>query len=236
MLQLLLLAAGGLWAAKTRRAFPAALCLVGLVAVCAALWSITRVDGPLRAYLVFWISIVGVINTATLLGLAMDRAQGALSLHRLRVSSVAGPVTVALFGSLLAVQGVSVLHANHQRFLDGTGYLRQDRERSRALFAAVEEDLRRHGRSRPLIRIQGRWTEAAGVVLQLYKAGIPVAIHDRSLFMFTEAFLATGIEDAEFLFTDVAPDASDASPYRLIAQQGPAFVYARDLAEPHGDP
>ena len=232
VLQLVLLAAGGLRAALTRRAFPAALCLVGLVAVGAAFWSITRVEEPLRAYLVFWISICGVINTAALLGLAVDWTRGALPLHNLRISSVAGPVTVAVFGTVLGAHGTSVLHDNHQRFLDGTGYLREERQRSRALFAAVAENLRRHQRSRPLIRIHRQWPEAAGVALQLHKAGIPLAIQDRSLFMFTEAFMATGVEDVEFLFTDLEPDESETPPYRLVAHEGVTFVYARDLPAP----
>ena len=232
VLQLVLLAAGGLWAALTRRAFPTALCLVGLVAVGAAFWSITRVDGPLRAYLVFWISICGVINTAALVGLVVDWAWGALPLHNVRIASVAGPVTVAVFGTVLAAHGTSVLHDNHQRFLDGTGYLRAERQRSRALFAAVEEDLRRHHRSRPLIRIHRQWPEAAGVALQLHKAGVPLAIQDRSLFMFTEAFMATGVEDVELLFTDLEPDDSETPPYRLVAHEGVTFVYARDLPAP----
>ena len=134
-----------------------------------------------------------------------------------------------MFGVLLTVQGVVVLQDNHQRTLDGNGFQHVARERSRVLFAAVEEDLRRHCRSRPLIRIQRRWPEAAGVVLQLQKTGVPLAIDDRYLFMFTEAFLATGVEDVELFFTDVAQDVSETPPYRLVARQGAAFVYARDL-------
>ena len=231
VLQLVLLAAGSVWAALARRAFPAALCLVGLVAACAAFWSITQVRGGLGSgYLTYWIFMVSVVNTAALLGFVMDRAAGALSLHRLRVLSVAGSVAAGAFGILLTVQSALVLYDLQQRKLNENSYL-ASRVRVRVLFAAVEEDLRRHCRNRPLIRIQSNesWPEAAGVVLQLYKAGIPLAIDDRYLFMFTETFLATGVEDVEFLFTDVAPDVNETPPYRMVAQRSGTFVYARDV-------
>ncbi len=231
VLQLVLLATGCVRAAVTRRAFPAALCLVGLVATCAAFWSIARLPGVPHAYLVFWISAISVVNTAALLGLLMDWAHSALSPHRLPWLSVAGPSAAGVFGVLLTLHGASVLHDNHQRTLDGAGFQQGARERSRVLSAAVEEDLRRHCRARPLIRIQGRWPEAAGVVLQLHKTGIPLAVDDRYLFMFTEVFLATGVEDVEFLFTNAALDASEVPPYRLVARHGTTFVYARDLPE-----
>ena len=231
MLQLLLLATGCIWTAVTRRAFPAALCLIGLVATCAAFWSIARVPGVPHAYLVFWISAISVINTAAVLGVVMDWVNGALSLHRFPWLWVVRPVATGVFSVLLALHGASVLHDNHQRTLDGAGFQQGARERSRVLSAAVEEDLRRRDHARPLIRIQGRWPEAAGVVLQLHKAGIPLAVDDRYLFMFTEAFLATGVEDVEYLFTSTAPDVSENPPYRLVARQGMTFVYTRDLPE-----
>ena len=234
VLQLALLATGCAWAAVMRRAFPAALCLVGLVAICAAFWSIARVPGVPHAYLVFWISAISVVNTAALLGLLMDRAHGTLSLHRLPWLSVGGPLAAGVFGVLLTLHGVSVLRENHQRTLDGAGFQQGARERSRMLSAAVEKDLRSHGRARALIRIQGPWPEAAGVVLQLHKAGIPVAVDDRYLFMFTEAFLPTGVEDVEFLFTNAALEESETPPYRRVARHGMTFVYARELPEAHG--
>lgn len=235
VLQLVLLAAGSVWAALTRRAFPATLCLIGLVAACAAFWSIKQVRGGIHEYLIFWISIVSVVNTAALLGLVMDWGRSALSQlphHRLPMLSIGGPVAVGLFGVLLTVQSALVLHDNQQRTLNGNDYEHAARERSRVLFSAIEEDLWRHCRSRPLIRMQSRrWPDAAGVVLQLYKTGVPLAIDDRYLFLFTETFLATGVEDVEFLFTDTAPDVSEIPPYRLVAQHGGTLVYARDMPE-----
>ncbi|MCY4511774.1 MAG: hypothetical protein OXG35_33135, partial [Acidobacteria bacterium] len=230
VLQLLLLATGCAWAAATRRVFSAALCFVGLVATCAAFWSIARVPGVPHAYLVFWVSAISVVNTAALLGLLMECAGGARVGPRVSVYLwVARPLAVGVFGVVLTLYGVSILHDNHQRTLDGAGFQQGAREQARVLSAAVEEELRRHCRARPLIRIQGRWPEAAGVALQLHKAGIPLAVDDRYLFMFTEAFLATGVEDIEFLFTSAALDSSEIPPYRLVARQGPTLVYAREL-------
>ena len=185
-------------------------------------------------YLTYWIFMVSVVNTAALLGFVMDRAARALSLHRLRVLSVAGSVAAGAFGILLTVQSALVLYDLQQQRLNENSYLNASRVRVRVLFEAVEEDLWRHCRNRPLIRIQSNernkgWPDAAGVVLQLYKAGIPLAVDDRYLFMFTETFLATGVEDVEFLFTDVAPDANETPPYRMVAQRSGTFVYARDV-------
>ena len=44
--------------------------------------------------------------------------------------------------------------------------------------------------------------------------------------------MATGVEDVEFLFTDLEPDESETPPFRLVAQEGATFVYARDLPDP----
>ena len=64
-------------------------------------------------------------------------------------------------------------------------------------------------------------------MLQLHKAGIPLAVDDRYLFMFTEAFLATGVEDVEFLFTN-AGSVSTASGRRRRALS--LAVYTRTAA------
>ena len=75
------------------------------------------------------------------------------------------------------------------------------------------------------------------MILQRYKAGAPLAVEDRRIFMFTDVFSATGEEDVEFLFTDVAvqDDVSDEPPYRLVTQQGATLLYTRSLESSSAD-
>jgi hypothetical protein len=64
--------------------------------------------------------------------------------------------------------------------------------------ADVEQFLTERRISRPLIRFdQDAWGMVAGVVLRLQKDGVPVAVEDDWLVMFTPAFQATGHETVE---------------------------------------
>ena len=245
LLQLALLAAAGVWAVRTRRIFPAALCVICLVASGVAFWSITQVRGRLADYLAFWISIVSAVNLAAIIGVSLSWACDALRSRRARIPSIAGRVAVGGFCCLLVVLGVSKVQEDHHRTLEGEGRFEGQRESSRSLHVVLEDELRRHGHSRPLIRMKTTtWGTAAGVILQRYKAGAPVAVEDRRNFMFMDVFAATGEEDVEFLFTDapLQDDVSDSSPYRLVAQQGATFLYTRSLesssarGQDHGPP
>lgn len=232
LLQLALLAAAGVWAVRTHRIFPAALCVICLVASGVAFWSIMQIRGPLGDYLAFWISIVSAVNLAAIIGVCLSSVCDALRSRRVRIPSTAGRVAVGGFCCLLAVLGVSKVTEDHHRTLEREGRFESQRESSRALHVVLEDELRRHGHRRPLIRMRvNTWGTAAGVILQRYKAGAPVAVEDRRMFMFTDVFAATGEEDVEFLFTNAPPrdDVRSASPYRLVAQQGATLLYARSL-------
>ncbi len=221
VLQVGLLAGAGAWASFARRGFPAALCLVGLAATGAAFWSVARVPGVIHAYLVFWVSIIGVVNTGAVLGLVIDRA-GSRWVQAGSFSRAAA----AAFGVLLTVHGVADLWENHRRTLGGDGFQQPARNSSRELHAVVADHLRGANGGRALVCIEGRWPEAAGVVLALRKAGIPLAIEDRYLWMFGPSLRVRGEEDTEVLFTDAG---AAAPPYRLFARQGVTAVYSRPV-------
>ena len=232
VLQLALLTATCVWAAWNRRSFPAALCAVCLVATCVAFWSVTQVRGRLAYYLVFWISICSAVNMAVLIGVLLSWASNRFYPRRRRVPSLVGQALVAGFGLVLFAHGTWHVEDSHQRTLRGESRHFREREWSRSLFLAVENELRGSGQSRALIRIrQPAWDEGASVVLQLYKAGIPFSVEDQRLFMFTDALAATGDENLEFLLTDasVPPDPSADPPYRLVAEERGALLYMRSL-------
>ena len=236
LLQLALLTAACVWAVSKRRIFPAALCVLCLAMSGVAFWSITQVRGNLGDYLVFWMSIISAVNLGAIIGVFLSWVCDALHLDR--IPSVAGRVAVVGFCSVLLFHGVSTVQSNHRQTIRGEARLYRQRELSRSLFLALEDELRRQGNTRPLIRIrQPAWSAAAGVILQRYKAGAPLAVEDRRVFMFTDVFSATGEEDVEFLFTDVGlqDDLSGEPPYRLVAQQGTLLLYTRALESSSAD-
>ena len=232
VLQLALLTAACAWAARKQRSFPAALCVVCLVVAGSAFWSIAQVRGRLETYIIFWISVSSMVNMAALLGTFFSWASNGLKRRGKRVPRLVGQVLVAGFGLLMFVHGAWHLDDSHQRTLRGEGRFYRQRESSRSLFLAIANELRTVGQSTALIRIrQPAWEEGAGVVLQLYKAGIPLAVEDQRLYMFTDALPATGEEDLEFFLTDanVPPDLSATPPYRLVAEERGTLLYMRSL-------
>ena len=234
-LQLVLLTAVCAWAAFKRRGFAMALCVICLVTAGVAFWSIMQVRGRLSHYLVFWISICSAVNMAALLGALLSWASNRLSLRWKRVPSRVGQVLVGVFCLLLFVYGAWNVEDSHRRALRGEGPHYRQRESSHALFLALENELRGSGQGRSLIRIrEPAWGEGASIVLQLYKRGIPVAVEDRRLFMFTDALAATGEENLEYLLTDAnaAPDPSDVPPYRLVAEERGTLLYMRSRGVP----
>jgi hypothetical protein len=92
---------------------------------------------------------------------------------------------------------------------------------------AVADDLRtyleRRSIERPLIRIdQDAWGIAAGVILQLQKSGVPVAVEDDWIAMFTPVFAANGREPATLTV------AGKAQHVRLMDVPGDTVVVAHD--------
>ena len=237
LLQLALLTAACVWSVTKQRVFPAALCVICLATSGVAFWSITQVREGIREglvdYLAFWISIIAVVNLAAIIGVFLSWASETLCSSRIRIPSVAGQVAIVGFCCLLTVHGVSHLQNIHQRTLRGEGQFARRRQVSRLLSVALKGDLRNHGTIRPLIRMREQtWSPAAGVVLQLYKAGIPLAVENQQLFFFTDVFAATGEEDVEFLFTHgvLHGEPGDEPPYRLVAREGATALYRRSLS------
>jgi hypothetical protein len=158
-----------------------------LAASLAALWSITRIDGDIMDHEIFWVSGLGVLNTAA----AADQAARALGLREEMVPAAAAMVLCGLLVAVCATLGLRGLSDIRARALvPGRETIAIQRTAR-----AVADYLRGQGVERPLVRIdQATWAVAAGVLLQLQKADVPYAVDDDWLPMFTEAARATGRE------------------------------------------
>lgn len=80
---------------------------------------------------------------------------------------------------------------------------------------------------RPLFRMpQPVWTDAAGVILQIYKHPRRIAVEDPWIPMFGDALSPNGREDAEFQFSNDASLAASSgrSDAQLIAHREQIYL------------
>jgi hypothetical protein len=186
--ELVLLATVAAISARQRRRFEMFLSLFALAASLAALWSVTRVLGELIDHEIFWISALGALNAAVIVasiaGLAGPHAQRNLTLPATAVCAVLLAVCAAA-----GLAGLADIRAR-SRAADG-----QQSAIARAA-AGVREYVRAEGIDRPFVDVdQKSWGLAAGVLLQLQKAGVGYAVDDDWVPMFTDAAKATGREE-----------------------------------------
>ena len=228
VLQVILLALVWRWALRQNRPFHAALCLLCLVATAVASWSAVNVRGMLRDYLVFWMSAVGMTNVMVIGGAGVCWAAGILRRRGIEIPARMGSVTVAAFLLLVFLFGATGLARDYQRTLIGEGRFPNRREGVRLLFRDVQDRMRVQGYRNPRVRLAPRVrVVAAGVVLQLYKADVPVAVADPWVPVFTEALRSTGAEDVTFRFVGRALDQElrDRSDYLLVGTYRDVSVY-----------
>lgn len=178
------LVAAAWWAQRNGRRFHAALSAICAMACVLALWSATRIPEDILDHEVFWMSAVGLLAATAIVANALT------FLRNRHVAAAAAAVflagwTIAGFSELKAVTGRS------HRITGGDETVRDGASEIRA-------GLARAGAKKPFIRIdQYVWGDAAGIVLQLRKAGVPLALEDDWAWMFDDALAARGDEDAE---------------------------------------
>jgi hypothetical protein len=167
------------WAAwrKGRRA-AGDLAVLSLVGVLAAVAAMTRVDGPINFYLLTWISVLPVPAAAAVI-LAFAPGPGA---------GRRPPYDRLALGSLLVAAVLSVTLAVRE----GTTQ-NWDRQRSTDVAAETASAGRALGSSaRGLVFIHivtpDTWTHAAGVALQLERAGARIEVDRGWVFLFGDAF------------------------------------------------
>jgi 4-amino-4-deoxy-L-arabinose transferase-like glycosyltransferase len=181
-----LLAITAIVAARGGRRFSAALAALLVFASITALWSVTRIADAIIDHEVFWISGFGVLGTAVLLDAALAAGGERRGRASPRVTSILCGVAVCL----AAVIGVFQLRL----VVDQTLSPRAQQRAAAALAEALKERIRTVA-GRPSVRIeQDAWPVAAGVLLNLQKSGVPFAVEDNWLPMFSDAAAATGGE------------------------------------------
>jgi hypothetical protein len=207
VLQLAALAATAALAARARRRFELSLALLLLMVSLLALWSATRIEQTIFDHEVFWISGVGALNIAVLLSFALRSVRirvqrGVRSETTASSAGAAGggplnwPATVVCLMLLTACAAIGL----REMFatVAAASNPSPESETVSAVAKELESYLERERIVRPLVLIdQDAWPLAAGVILRLQKNGVPVAVEDDWIPMFTPLFAATGREAAE---------------------------------------
>lgn len=219
--QLLSLVVAGWLARRAGHQFLALLCTFCGVTSVVAGYSITQIrDVDIGDYQVFWMSIIGALScsgvAAVALALATDRHE-----------RVRGLLTVCL--SSVAVISLAVLSGRGLLRAKAYAVEQRDTEVTRKIVSLeVERYIDRERIRRPLFRIsQGVWTDAACVVLQVYKRHRRLAVEEPWVSVFGEMLSPTGREDAEFQIADRAVHAtlSDRPGDVVVAAHDQLFVH-----------
>jgi hypothetical protein len=207
----LLVVAG--WAAATRRRGLAWLAALSIAASCAALWSATGIEERIMDHQVFWISAIGALNLAIFAG-----ALGLFVLHLIGGAPGLAPLS-ALANAALVASVMFVTVTQLQRARAGHLPVTQSRRSVTELADSVRAYLGEQRVEKPLFRIgESVWGTTAGFLLELDRAGVPLAIEDPWMPMFPQKFTAGGDEDAEITVADPAAHAE------LIKRPGNVIV------------
>ena len=220
--QLALLAVALWWTASHRKLFHASLCLICLIASAAAFASLARVQGGIYDHLAFWVSIIGVVNIATIAAAALGGLSEALTSGQ-AWARLSHRLAWAAFTLFMAVYGASHVWRghHHRRF-------QPERDRVQRLSGIVVQQVA-GGALTAVDMTQSTWSVASGVVLELYKAAESISVHDRWIFLFGKPLMARDQASVELMFADTAQHAALAgdSGYRLIGEDEGVFVYTR---------
>ena len=187
-----LVAASGVWAVRRGRRFEAALAAVLLCGSVVSLWSVTRIVGDIADHEVYWMSALGTLGlgaAAASLASAISERESGRGLSR-RWLGAASWLPVVLAVGL----GVKSLGWPGEPPL----VVRNDDRIVRALSDGIRAYLRESGARKPLVRMDVMsWGFTAGIVLQLERAGVPLAVEDGAVSLFSDAVAIDGREDVE---------------------------------------
>jgi hypothetical protein len=201
-------------AVRGRQVFDAWFGTLTLAAAIAGLWSLTRIRDEYIDHEVFWLVALGAMAGAVVLAGAASRLHAAELERWVRRSP---PILVA----------VAVILAT----LDFRGSLESGRQwagqRDVPLaVTAVEAFLEREHSRSAVVDVGGAWEQGVPIVLRLRQHHRRVAVTPGSLFMFTDAFAATGKEDTSVLVQPGLRGAPDSGWTQLFDSYW-ANVYAR---------
>ncbi len=206
----------------TARTVPALLALSAAVFV-AAFLSANQVVGPLLAYLLAWVSGVGVMAWFGVALFALAASGNLVARARRGGRARALAVGLGLSFVLLATRS-NATRLPSQPPISATS-LPVHTELAPKLMAY----LKAHGASRPLVRIgfAGGWVPAAGLVLQLEKNAFAPAVEDDWVFMFGSERRSTGREGCAVALTDepLAAELSKRPDHALLARAGELSLF-----------
>jgi hypothetical protein len=194
-----------------------------------ALWSVLRIQGHLFDQLVFWVTIIGVLNAAVVAAAGVLWTAGRVpsAARWIARSAGAGAVAVVLLAAALGAN--QLFDRGRERPNDPVA------RRIHGGAEAVSNFLKREGAGRPLVRLaQVTWGDVAGIVLILEKSGVPVTIESDWVFMFGRPLEENGEEDAEVIFADAARRklVLDEGRHTILAEWPELTIFARKFPVP----
>ena len=188
--ELLLLAGVAVWARANGRSLHMWIALELLAATVVSLWAVCRIPDGIHDHEVFWIAVIGALNGGAILACPFALA----SLDQWRAASA-----ILLTGLVLVIAGAGV---NELRLMAARSHSPSANDRLiRNLTTAVDMEITRTRSQKTTMLIDQRvWPAAAGVILQLQKAGRVLAIEPDLAHMFSGTLAADGSEDFEVSF------------------------------------
>jgi uncharacterized transporter YbjL len=210
----------------TSRTITASLATTLFLASMVGLWSVTRIRDDVLAYHIFWLAGIGAINAAVIVAAIIEAFEERFSPHWIfdrRLAALACALTIA-GGVWLGVRDL--------RHLTGRELSqRRTIETVDAMYRSVREYLNQHQLSKPLLRVDNRFYDlGAATIVRLRKAGVPLAVDDDWVWMYTDTFRVSGDEDAALLI------ATPATHLELIARPGNVALLDRDPVFVHAFP
>jgi hypothetical protein len=224
--EVLLLFFGGEWAAGRGRFVEAWLCRLSVIASLVALLAIGRIRGGVVDHLTFWNTITGTLNAGVLLGIAMMWITEIMPLRRARAWPTAlVPIVCLLVVLVLANDCAATLRQRRAQLIAGQSAVPPVGR----LYQTTRAAIARARLHKPLIELRGPWADAAGMLVQLYKHGIPVGVEHPSAWLYGAPIGERGDEDGAVTIADTEAGAKVARDPNecLIAWANGTFVFMR---------
>ncbi len=232
--EVVLLGLASLWAARRGRLVEAWLCRLSALASVVAYVAIGRIRGGLVDHLTFWNTMTGMLNAAALLGVGLIWLGDFVSVSLVRLAPVTGLTQLARVVWLARVlhrarpwsaalvpiacsMAVFWLAYNCAVTLDHRRALFIARPADAApvgrLYLATRGAIARARLHRPLVEVRGAWADAAGMLVQFDKHGVPVGVEQAVAWLYGAPIASRGDEDG-------AVSIADADNAQVLARNG----------------
>jgi hypothetical protein len=178
----------------TQRHTESALALLCAVASVIALMSIARIRGGLADHLVGWVTTLGVLNVAVLIGFALT----AVVPERFEIRAFVVPLGSLALVLVVMWYGVSRIEWQRQELVRRSN---NGRTPAQALYQELRSTMGKTHIRKPLLHAAVlSWPQAAGIALQLTKKDAPFA--SDLIWLFGPQVTPHGDEDADITIAD----------------------------------